>query len=212
MRKLFTVLMTAFILYFVYGYIAVYFNLSNLDDYSKYSGIVGSLASVAGLYALTRKPFSQSDIQAIEVETLRSMAETTEELKTLQNAHAKTVEEIGSLEVTRKEMELLVKKASLALFLKEQYSYQEKQVLDELSKNSTLQLSLEKAVESFNKLQALEEEIQVHPNVKQLREIIKSASRRPTIDEAIESLPPSTRALFEFAQNLSRFLFGSSVR
>jgi ABC-type transporter Mla subunit MlaD len=104
-------------------------------------------------------------------------------------------------------MELLVKKASLAFFLKEQYAHHERQVLDEIANNNDLQQSLEKASDVSTKLAALNEEIDTHPNVRQLREIIASASRRqPTLDEAISDLPPLTRSLFLIARVFSRAL------
>lgn len=166
-----------------------------------------SLTTYAGLFALTRPALTQSDLQAIEIDTLKSMTETAEQLKILQTARSKTAEELDGLELKKKEMELLVKKASLALFLKEQYLHHERQVLDEISKNNDLQQSLDKASEVSTKLAALNEEIDAHPNVRQLRDIITSASRRqPTLDEAIGDLPPFTRSLFIFARSLSRAL------
>jgi len=104
----------------------------------------------------------------------------------------------------KKEMELLVKKASLALFLKEQYAYHERQVIEEVSKNPQLQQALEEVREVSIKLDALNEEIDSHPNVKQLREIISSASRRqPTLDEEISDLPSGIREAFVFAKAVS---------
>jgi len=207
MRRLFTIIILLCIAYFLGGWIAVHFGVVSRDDYFAYAGIVGGLASAAGLFALTRPALTQSDVQAIEIDTLKSMTETAEQLKILQTARSKTAEELDGLELKKKEMELLVKKASLALFLKEQYSHYERQVLDEISKNNDLQESLDKASEMSTKLAALNEEIDTHPNVRQLREIIVSASRRqPTLDEAISDLPPLTRSIFIFARSLSRAL------
>ena len=139
MRKIFSGIILLCIAYFLGGWIGISFGWLSKEEYFAYSGIVGGLASVAGLFALTRPALSKSDVQAIELESLKSMAKTAEELQNLEVARARAKGELGDLEVKKKEMELLVKKASLALFLKEQYEHYEKQVLDEVEKNSKLQ-------------------------------------------------------------------------
>jgi hypothetical protein len=125
------------------------------------------------------------------------MAVTAEQLEKLQSTRAKTEQEIDGLAIKKKEMELLVKKASLALFLKEQYAHHERQVTEELAKNDRLRIALDSASESAEKIKALDEEIAVDPNVSQLREIIKAASRRePTFDEMLQDLGPLPKAMF----------------
>ena len=190
MRKLYALIIFVCIVYFVGGWVAVFFNWVSRDDYFAYAGIVGGLASVAGLLALTRPAFNQSDIREVELDALRSMAATAEQLKNLKTEHARTMQDLDSLEVQKKEMMLLVKKASLALFLKEQYLHHERQVLDEISKNDQLRVALEKSAESAEKIAALNEEIDADPNVLQLREIIDSSKRKEiTLDDAIDNLP-----------------------
>ena len=205
MRRLFAIIILLCMAYFIGGWIAVKFEFVTKDDYFAYAGIVGGLASVAGLLALTRPAISQSDFKAVELDTLRSVTETAAQLKVLQSERTRTAQELDSLEVKKKEMELLVKKASLALFLKEQYSYHERQVLEEVAKNAHLKQSLDSAVESSAKIAALDEEINADPNVRQLRQIIDAATRRaPTLDEALGDLTPVTRAMFLVVRAISR--------
>ncbi|WP_425914479.1 hypothetical protein [Pseudomonas sp. GWSMS-1] len=190
MRRIFAAVILLCIVYFIGGWIAVSFDLLKKEDYFAYAGIVGGLASVAGLFALTRPAISKSDVQAIELDALRSMTETAAQLQALEAARSKTKEEIGGLEIKKQEMELLVKKASLALFLKEQYSYHERQILDEVECSPRLSEHLRKAQEVSLKLAALNEEIEENPNVAQLKEIITSASRQPiTVDDLIDEIP-----------------------
>lgn len=205
MRRIFAIIIVLCIVYFLGGWVGVYADWITKGSYFEYAGIVGGLASVAGLFALTRPALTTTDVEAIEIETLKSMAETAEQLKTLESRRAKTREELDDLAVKKKEMELLVKKASLAIFLKEQYAHHERQVLDEIAKNSPLRENLEKAMDSAQKLDALNEEVESNPNVKQLKEIIASASRRqPTLDEAIEDLPPFMRSMFLLTRALTQ--------
>ncbi|MES2162901.1 MAG: hypothetical protein V4476_17215 [Pseudomonadota bacterium] len=205
MRKLFAIVILLCMLYFVGGWIAVKFSVVTRDDYFAYAGIVGGLASVAGLLALTRPAISQSDFESVELDTLRSVADTVEQLQILQSQHTRTIQEIDNLEIRKKEMELLVKKASLALFLKEQYSYHERQVRDEVAKNPHLQKSLENATASFEKISALDEEISIDPNVQQLRQIIDTAGRKKlSLDDALSDLLPFARGVFLLMRAVSR--------
>jgi hypothetical protein len=207
LRKIYAGIILICLVYFIGGSIAMKFDLVTRDDYFAYAGIVGSLATVAGLLALTRPAITQSDIKSIEIETLKSVAVTAEQLHQLQTTRAQTVQEIDGLAVKKKEMELLVKKASLALFLKEQYSYHERKILDEVSKNETLASALQNALEAADKISALDEEIAVDPNVQQLREIIETASRKePTFEEALNDMPPIVRTLFLASRTLNRAL------
>lgn len=109
-RKIYTIVILACVAYFVGGWIAAKLGLVTRDDYFAYAGVVGGLASVAGLLALTRPAITQSDFQSVELETLKSVTETAEQLKNLQSTHARTLQEIDGLAVKKKEMELLVKK------------------------------------------------------------------------------------------------------
>jgi predicted nucleic acid-binding Zn-ribbon protein len=205
MRRVYTITIFLCILYFLGGWVSVYAEWITKDSYFAYAGVVGGLASVAGLFALTRPAITRTDFEAIEIETLRSLTETTNQLKTLESKRTKTREELDDLAIKKAEMELLVRKASLALFLKEQFAHHERHVLDEIAKNSTLRQHLDGAIESAKKLDALNEEIESNPNVNQLKEIIASASRRqPTLEEAIEDFPPIIRNVFFMISNLTQ--------
>lgn len=207
MRRIFAIIIVLCILYFLGGWVGVHAEWISKESYFAYAGIVGGLASVAGLFALTRPALTRTDVEAIEIDTLKSMAETAEQLKTLESERARTREEIDDLAVKKKEMELLVKKASLALFLKEQYAHHERQLIEEIARNTTLRENLEKAIESAQKLEALNEEIEANSNVRRLKEIIASASRRqPTLDEAIEDLPPVMRSTFLLTRALTQVI------
>jgi len=205
MRKAFAIVILLCIAYFIGGWIAVYFGLFDKNSYFSYAGVVGALASVVGLLSFTKPALTKSDLQEIELDSLKSIAQTTEQLKKLESERAKTKEELGNLELQKKKMELLVKKASLALFLKEQYAHHEKKIADEIENNQELTESLAELQEISRKLDALEEEIEADPNVLQLREIMASASRRqPTLEEAIDDMPPISKLLFIFVRDLSR--------
>lgn len=211
MRRLFVVVILLCVVYFLCGWAAVQIGWVEKDDFFAYAGLVGGLASVASLVSLTRPTITPSDVQNIEASALRSIAETTSQLAQLRTTRSLTEQEIGSLELKKKEMELLVKRASLALFLKEQHAFHERAVLEELGRNTRLKTSIEEAIEASKKLTALNEEIETHPNVKELKEVIETASRRaPTIEETMQSLPSSVRfmyTLFRSFEKISASIF-----
>ena len=213
MRRVFAIIIVLCTLYFLGGWIGVHFGwlpkeAFSRDDYFAYAGIVGGLASVVGLFALTRPAISRSDVQAIELDSLKSMAKVSEELQTLETARSRAKGELSDLEVRKKEMELLVRKASLALFLKEQYAFHERLVLEEIAKNHRLQENLDAALSSSSKLKALNEEIETNPNVVQLKEIIASAERQNELIEAwINSAPFLTKSFLLGVRTAAKLAF-----
>ncbi|WP_435955049.1 hypothetical protein [Dryocola sp. BD626] len=103
-------------------------------------------------------------------------------------------------------MELLVKKASMALFLREQLSYHERRILSEVQSNEVITHGLSEISEIKIKLKALDEEIELSPDVNFLRAVIKDASRRmPTIDEVTEGMPQPIKLLIRFMTFLPGF-------
>lgn len=207
MRKIFAIIIALCVVYFIGGWVTIHFELWNKDSYFEYAGIVGGLASVVGLLSLTKPALTKTDLQEIELDSLKSLAKTSEQLKQLETERAKTKEELGDLELQKKEMELLVKKASLALFLKEQYSHHEKKVKAEIETNSELANSLNEIQEITKKLDVLEEEIETDQNVAQLKEIMASVSRsQSSLDEAIENMPPIAKMVFLVTRDLSKVI------
>lgn len=205
MRRIIAIIILLCIGYFIGGYVAVQFQLITNDQYLTYAGIVGGLASVAGLFSFTRPALTKTDIKALELDSFKSMVESTEQLKILEEQRAQTKTELDDLEIRKKQMELLVKKASMALFLKEQYSQHEQKILTRIKVDETLKESLIQIEEINIKLDALNEEIDKDPNVETLRNVIKSANRRETsLDEAVEAMPIITKSIFILARELSK--------
>ena len=110
-------------------------------------------------------------------------------------------------------MELLVKKASLVLFLKEQYLRHEREIEDIINISPGLNTALVGAQEVSGKLKVLDEEIEAHPDVALLHEIMAAGSRRElTMEELVNSLPILPKVVFEVTRGFARALnnlFGS---
>ena len=194
------------LLYFVAGGIATLAGWLPTQAYLSMAGVVGGLASVLGLIALARPGLRQTDLEDLELQSLRKLADASDEIKQLERARLATKQEIDTLEARRREMEFLVRKASLSLFLQEQHRLYSKRIVEELAKNKDLEANLQELRGIDEKLTALDEEIEKDPNVDLLKDTIEAARRQPAQDERFRGLPPLTRAIFLAVDDLARIL------
>jgi hypothetical protein len=211
MRRVFAIIILLCIAYFIGGYIAVQCNLITQDQYLAYAGLIGGLASVSGLFSFLKPALTKNDLQELELDSLISLTKKTEQLKNIETQRSQAKSDLSGLEVKKKEMELLVKKASISLFLKEQHSQYEHKILSLIKDNEILSESLLEIKVITEKLNALEEEIESDPNVETLREVINSAnSRRDVLDdaisEAISSMPSLLQPFFMIMRAVSKAL------
>lgn len=180
------------VLYFIVGIILVWLKIFDHQEYLNGAGIVGAIASVLGLLSFARPALTRDDIKSIETESLAKLGEISSEIKNLETARAATASEINDLEIKKKEMELLVRKASMSLFLREQHKYHEKKILDHI-KNEQLILDSLSELKSLNKkIKALDEEIQQDENVDMLLDVVGTSMKRDKespLEEAISSSP-----------------------
>lgn len=198
MRRIIIILLPLCIIYFLVGAVLIWTKLLDQQTYLAGAGIVGGIASVLGLLSFLRPALTRSDIQNIETESLNKLGEVSSEIKKLEEARCLAATQISDLETQKKEMELLVRKASMSLFLKEQYENHRKIILERLKKDPNLFSSITALSAIEKKLTALEEEIVKDENVELLREIIRSARTSPsTLDTAIENAPPITRMILQ---------------
>lgn len=85
--------------------------------------------------------------------------------------------EIRKLEIKKQEMEFLVKKASLSLFLQDQIERNQKKVAEKVELDQELKEILSEIGPLKDKLNKLKQEIKSDPNVDLLEEIIFSGKR-----------------------------------
>jgi len=206
-RKFCNILVLLSVAYFIIGGILVYLEKLLLTYYLNGMAIVGFIMTVVCIYALTKPVITQSDLEQLETSSLMSITKTVGELKELQTNKNSTQVEIIDLERRRKEMELLIKKASMALFFREQINYNERRIISEVNKNEIIRTSLLELEEVTAKLKALDEEIALDPEVEFLRSILTEASKRtPTLDELTRGMPPMIKLLIKSTQ-----LFGNRI-
>lgn len=174
-----------FLVYFTLGFIAVWFKLLTLDNYLISGGIIGGVVSVVGLLSFFRPAMTQADIQKLQLESLRDIAESANKLDDLEKARLAAESDINSLESQKQQMEILVRKASLSLFLQEQHNLYKEKVAETINQNKELSENLKKLSDINAKLEALEVEIQKDENVDLLLSIIREAKKRSDKDEVV---------------------------
>ncbi len=176
MRKFIVVFLLCCVAYFGIGWYGQAHEWLTMEDYLTYGGIVGGLASIFGLFGFLKPPMSRQDIQNIEIESLKKVVEVSEEIKRLEEAQNQQLSKIDDLEKQSKEMEFLVRKASLSLFFQEQRKYTLKKIQTHIESYDELRLDLESLTEIDQKLDTLNEEIEKDRNVEQLKRVINEAS------------------------------------
>lgn len=177
MKKITGFFIVLVVLFFIVGYVLVVFKILDQELYNQIATILGGLASTVGLLAFVLPSLRTSDIKNIELDTLKSLAKTAEEIQK-KEAELKTREsDISRLELQKKELEFLVKKASLNLFFKEQLERYYETLDKQISDNKEINRTLNEIRELEFKISELDIEIDKNPNTEYIIEIIQKARK-----------------------------------
>lgn len=156
------------------------------QSYMEIGGIVGALASVAGLVSLIRRPLSASDILAYEADVMRRFADATEDYQKIERSRAETKQEIEGLKKQQQAMQVLMQKAALTVYLRERRLHSEERILETIGRNTELRRLLDELPQLEARLTQLEEEFAQNPDVKRIQEIIRKAET-PTFSKFLGS-------------------------
>ena len=162
------------------GAILSYFGFLDKGFYNLAIGVLGALASLIGLFSLLRPGITKDDIQKIEYDSFLALKNISDELKTLEQKKIEKDHELTDLEIKKKEMEFLVRKASMSLFLREQCKHYEQKITEHLKSQPEITKYIQDLIDSQEKLRALNEEIEKSPHVDLLKEIITRVQRNTT--------------------------------
>jgi hypothetical protein len=158
MRRIVKISVLFALIYFVVGFIIAKLNLLpcfTYQIYLEFSSIVGGLSSAFGLLALGIPVLTTKDLERLELESLRNLANLTEATK-------KYSSEIDQLEQKKKRMEYLIWKACITISFKERHSRN----IDQLKRTYSENVDIEK------RLRALNEEIEKNGDKELFDEII----------------------------------------
>ena len=171
MKKLVTVSFIILGIVYLGGAACALFHLFDWSVYWIIIAVVGGLASILGLgYASLR-----SELKEYNAETLKQLVETAKEIENKQNQLKDTTEQIASLEYKKEELEVLVKKASLSLYYREECERQYQKLLDLLQKDNELNDVIVSIQQMESALQSLDGEINENKEIKDILSTIQKA-------------------------------------
>jgi len=185
MKRITGLFIVLVVLFFIVGYILVILNCLEQTVYNQIATIVGGLASTVGLLAFVLPTFKTSDIKSIELSTLKSLTKTAEEIQKKETELNIKQNDITKLELQKQELEFLVKKASLNLFLKEQLERYYETLDKQISYNKEITGTLSEIKELEYKINELDIEIDKSPNTEYILQIIREARNHRNTSLAI---------------------------
>ena len=175
MKKAMTFLVLMVLIFFIGGYFLVKYGLMKESLFLLLATIVGGLTSAISLLSLVRPSISTRDIQNLELDSLKSITQMAEDIHNVKQKAAITKSELERLEAQKIEMEFLVKKASLSLFLHERSDAISKQLWEIIRHHKEIPTLLAQYSDVIDKLKALDEEIEQDKNVSLLKDVIRTA-------------------------------------
>lgn len=181
MKRILIWIVVLAIAYFIFGYLAVMIKWLDKDIYLTLSAIIGGVASVSGLLAFTTNRIEKDDIEKVGIEYFKKVVESAEELKKkeeelLNKEKALTAKEkeIKELDIKKNELEYLVRKASMSLFLKDQLERTDSRIVEISEENKELNRLIIQRRTIVNQLSEIEGEIEGNSNVELINDIIES--------------------------------------
>ncbi|MBK7103796.1 MAG: hypothetical protein IPH62_00730 [Ignavibacteriae bacterium] len=200
--------------YFIFGFVAVLLKWFDKDLYLTLSAIIGGVASVSGLLAFASSRLKKEDIENVGIEYFKKVVESSEELKKKEEElQHKELEldtkekELMELEIKKSEIELLVRKASMALFLKDQFERTQYRINEIKDENKELSKLLLQYVTYKKQLQVLDQEISVDENSEILAEIIAEVNSIKSSSEKLNRPKSFIDAILETSDSILRILY-----
>lgn len=186
-RIIFRVIILMALAYFIIGIIFVKYNLIQKEDYLLIAAIVGGIASVSGLFTFSTSKLHRSDIEEIGIEYFKDLVKSAEQLKeketdikqkeTILSAKEK---ELQKLELDRAELEFIVKKASMSIFLQDQYERLNTRIIEIIHDNKDLTNLLGQREHLLEQLTKLGEELKssdISQTIQEIIELIKTTQK-----------------------------------
>lgn len=174
--------------------------LINWDTYWKIVGVVGGMASIIGMLGIALNPLTDADIRNFRTKSLVELAQTAAEIENKQGMLKEANEQLTSLKIKKDELEVLVKKASLVLYYKEELDRLYQRLLTLLDKNREINETIVSIRQAETNASSLNAEIEQNDDIQDILNTIQKAKTRPI----------SKSALFELA--IDRFFSNMTIR
>jgi len=120
MFKLFSILIVfAAIIFFVVGGGLAFYEIISINTYALFGGIVGSIASTIGLLAFASPRLTAKDVLSVESQLVQRLADATTSLNDYEARISANKDKLEQIQRDRLEIEILVRQASVKVFLEE---------------------------------------------------------------------------------------------
>lgn len=197
MRRLALIIITLSVLYFICGFIAVKLDWLEKDFFNESATIIGGVASILGLLGFVLPGIKTSDLKNIELQNLKRLAETADEIQKREQELNNKQTDIQKLELQKTEMEFLIRKASLSLYLKDQLDNYNKRLEEIVTDNKELTKIIDKIIELKQKSEELDLEIESSPLADKAFELISTVKRKNDLEISFESPFLTVGSVFE---------------
>ncbi|MGE6785434.1 hypothetical protein ACQKGL_23220 [Ensifer adhaerens] len=162
----------AAMIFFVLGGILVWNGVFSVGNYGLYGGIVGSIASILSLLGFASPRLTSDDIINVENELVQKLADAAKSVKDSEKMIATNKEAIEKLERDRLNVELLVRQASIKVFLEEKLKNLSEEIEQRVLSDKILSDYLIEYSSSKERVRSLDGEIGVSQHAELIEEII----------------------------------------
>lgn len=181
MRQTIKIAILLCLVFFGLGWFAVQQGWLTQSLYLTIASLVGTIASVIGLLTFSRPGISSEDLKAVEIESFAKLAAAAKDVEKLEGKKLQTQTDIEQLTRTKQEMDVLVRKAALSLFMNEELRRLEDRIVAHLEQYPAIKQDLAQYQEKTARLVELNEEIHAHKDADLLSEIIRRVRFRPEV-------------------------------
>lgn len=173
MRKVFFVIISMIAVFFIVGGIGAYFQFVDLNKYSLFAGILGSIASIMGLISFTTPRLKAADLKEVGTELVSEVANASAQVHALEEKIQQNKTEITQLELKKAEIELLVRKAATKIFLEERLKAVGLEIADYVGNDKKLTGLLETYNAILRSAKTIDEEITSDERVDLINHVFK---------------------------------------
>ena len=182
-KKFSQILISLTLILVLIGWIFVIFNWIPKDFYIITISVIGTAASVSALLDMLRNKELGTEIENLNPVIISKIAQNQETLYNLKLKLDDTTRELSNkekslleLEIKRNEMEMLIRKASMIIFLKDQLEHIDKKLKEILDSNQDIRTLLINRQNIVNKLYELKETVANDENFKIIEEITSKSN------------------------------------
>lgn len=182
-KALSIIIVFAAILFFIGGGVAIWWGLLGVPTYALIAGVVGSLASIISILAFASPRLTDKDVLSVESQLIQRLADATSSLNEYESRISENKDELQKLKSDRLEIEILVRQASIKVFLEEKLKRLSTEIEDRVFLDSILSNWLVEYENTKQKVEEIDAQISV-------------SNRAELIIEVIGELQPSSKKFY----------------